>query len=241
MTSNQFFIKKIPETGRRFFIEGQEHHHLCRVARAKPGQHIWLTDGHNRKLLVEIEDIDSSKAWLRPLDTVEEKISVRIILGLGLTKPATFDFIVQKATELGVSEIQPLITERSQSLPADEKLKRRQERWGRIAKEALKQCKGAILPEIKPPVELRKAARAVSTVKKIYLDESSRVYFRDILEGEKADAIYLMIGPEGGWTQDEIADLRAEGFKGLSLGGRILKTETAALAAISLISHFWNW
>jgi 16S rRNA (uracil1498-N3)-methyltransferase len=240
MTSNQFFIKKIPETRGRFFLEGEEHHHLYRVARSKPGQLIWLTDGHNRKLLAEIEVISEERTWLRLLKTVEEKIKTRIILGLGLTRPATFDLMVQKATELGVAEIQPLITGRSQPIPA-ERLGKRQERWERIAREALKQCKGAVLPAIRRPLQLKKAVEEISAGQKFYLDENSQVYFRDILGNETVDSICLLIGPEGGWAEAEIASLRKAGFRGLSLGGRILKTETAALAALSLISHFWNW
>ncbi|RFT16132.1 MAG: Ribosomal RNA small subunit methyltransferase E [Candidatus Saccharicenans subterraneus] len=240
MTSNQFFIREWPAGLDRFCLEGQEHHHLSRVARVKPGNLVWLTDGRGRRLLAEVEFVEEERTWLRPLKTKEEAIKTRVILGLGLTRPAVFDFIIEKATELGVSEIQPLMTRRSQPLPPD-RLDKKIQRWERIAREALKQCKGGSLPHIGFPLKLEQAVGRKVNGSKFYLSEDSPRYFRDILIEDRTDEIFLLAGPEGGWTEEEKELLDRAGFQGLSLGSRILKTETAVISALSLISHFWNW
>ncbi len=240
MTSNQFFIREWPGDLARFCLEGQEHHHLSRVARVKPGNLVWLTDGQGRRLLAEVESIEEERTWLRPLKTVGETIKTRVILGLGLTRPAVFELIVQKATELGVSEIQPLLTRRSQPLPP-ERLEKKIQRWERIAREALKQSKGGSLPRLGLPLKLEQAAGREVNGLKFYLSEDSPRYFRDILMTGRVEQVYLLAGPEGGWTEEEKELLDRAGFQGLSLGSRILKTETAVISALSLISHFWNW
>ncbi len=240
MTSNQFFISQWPGGLKRFCLEGPEHHHLSRVARVRPGNLVWLTDGKGRRLLAEVEAIEPERTWLRPLEMVEEAVRTRLILGLGLTKPAVFEFIIQKATELGVSEIQPLLTIRSQPLPAD-RLEKKTERWEKITREALKQCKGGSLPLIHRPLALEEAVSRKIAGSKIYLFEDSERYFRDILMTGRADEVYLLAGPEGGWAAKEKELMDGAGFQGLSLGSRILRTETAVLSAISLITHFWNW
>lgn len=240
MTSNQFFVKEWPGGLDRFCLEGREHHHLSRVARVRPGNLVWLTDGQGRRLLAEVESIEAERTWLRPLKMVEETIKTRIILGLGLTRPVVFDFIIEKATELGVSEIQPLLTSRSQPMPAD-RLDKRIQRWERIAREALKQCKGGCLPRLDLPLKLEQAAGRKVNGLRFYLSEDSPRYFRDILMTDRVEEVYLLAGPEGGWTEEEKELLDRAGFQGLSLGNRILKTETAVISALSLISHFWNW
>lgn len=240
MTSNQFFVDKLPENGAPFFLEGREHHHLSRVARVKPGEKIWLTDGRGRRLLAEVEEVGAKRTRLRPLQAVQETLKTRVVLGLGLTRAETFDFLVQKATELGVAEIQPLLTKRSQPLPP-ERLEKKHQRWEAIAREALKQCKGGLLPHIGYPLPLEAALSKKAEALKFYLDEDSQGYFRDILINSRASEVYLLAGPEGGWAEEEKEQMDRAGFQGLSLGSRVLRTETAVLAALSLISHFWNW
>lgn len=240
MTSNQFFLENLPEGKGRFFLEGKEHHHLRQVARIKEGDRIWLTDGRSRRLLAEVEKISLTKTWLLPLEFVEESLKTALILGLGITKPGTMDFIVRKATELGVTEILPLITRRSFSLGPD-KLETKLERWERISREALKQSKGAVLPVISRAVSLKEAVLKARAELKFYLCEHSQVCFRDILNRASPQSVTLLVGPEGGWAEEEMEMLEKYDFEGLTLGGRILRTETAIIGALSLISHYWNW
>ena len=241
MTSNQFFMTNLPAGDVKFSLAGEEHFHLARVARVKPGDRIWLTDGQQKRLLAEVLSLEPDKTWLLPLKMTEENLKTELILGLGLTRPATMDTIIEKATELGVIEIIPLITARSFRLPAD-KLEVRLARWQRISQAALKQSKGASLPVIRKAMSLAEVLSLDSKgEQKIFLDEHSQVYFRDILSEDRPASVVLLVGPEGGWSQKEKEELARANYRGYSLGGRVLRTETAVVSALTLISHFWNW
>ena len=241
MTSNQFFMTNLPAGDVKFSLAGEEHFHLARVARVKPGDRIWLTDGQQKRLLAEVLSLEPDKTWLLPLKMTEENLKTELILGLGLTRPATMDTIIEKATELGVIEIIPLITARSFRLPAD-KLEVRLARWQRISQAALKQSKGASLPVIRKAMSLAEVLSLDSKgEQKIFLDEHSQVYFRDILSEDRPASVVLLVGPEGGWSQKEKEELARANYRGYSLGGRVLRIETAVVSALTLISHFWNW
>lgn len=240
MTSNQFFVKSLPDAPTQFFLRGEEHHHLSRVVRIKTGDLIWLTDGGGRRFQAKVIKIEKDRTWLQPLGVINEALKIRIFLGFGLTKPASLELIIQKATELGVTEIQPLITARSQNLAAAS-LETKKERWQKIAREALKQSKGGVLPIINSPISLKKAVSQEEVGLKLFLEEGSTMYFRDILVKAAPEKVSLLVGPEGGWTEEEKEMLRTAQYLGLNLGGRILRAETAAISALSLISHFWNW
>ncbi|MDD8019607.1 MAG: RsmE family RNA methyltransferase [Acidobacteriota bacterium] len=241
MTSNQFFISGLPSGQTKFCLEGDEHFHLARVARVRPGDKIWLTDGQMKRILAEVISLEEDKTWLLPIRLVEENLKTKLILGLSLVKPATMDIIIEKATELGVGEIFPLRTARSFKIPVD-RLPARKSRWERIARAALKQSKGAILPVLYEVMSLQDVlSYDFQAEQKIFLDERSQAYFRDILLEAKPDSVVLLVGPEGGWSQEEREVLLNANFRGFSLGERILKTETAVISAVTLISHFWNW
>lgn len=240
MTSNQFFLNNWPEK-ERFYLEGEEYHHICRVARVKEGDKIWLTDGRRRRLLAAVLRIEEDKIWLQTVLTEEEELGAKISLWFGLTKPKTADFIIQKATELGVSEILPLITRRSFKITPD-RLDGRLRRWEKIAREALKQSKGAFLPEIKKPELLNIALAGSRAGLKLFLDDESEINLKAVITTTYTpESICLFVGPEGGLEDEERLKLSVAGFKGVSLGRRILRTETAIISAVAIISHFWNW
>jgi len=239
LTSNQFFIKHWPEK-KHFWLEGEEHHHLSRVVRIKAGDKIWLTDGQSRRLLAEVVKVEEEKTWLQALTLEEENLKASLRLGFGLTKPQTADFIIQKVTELGVAEVQPLITRRAFKISA-ERLETRLGRWQKIAQQALKQSKGAVLPLLRYPETLDRFLSADLEGLKLYLDEDSQVYLKNILLQDNPGTVILIVGPEGGLAKDEKDKLREKNFQGVSLGKRILRTETAIISALAMISHFWNW
>jgi 16S rRNA (uracil1498-N3)-methyltransferase len=147
-------------------------------------------------MLAEVVSLEKDKTWFVPVGLDEEDLKTELILGLGLTRPATMDMIVGKATELGVSQILPLLTARSFRLPSG-KLSDRKCRWERIARSALKQSKGAILPVIKEAGSLEAILPDLEAEQKIFLDESSQAYFRDILR-KRGHLSHLAGGPEGG-------------------------------------------
>lgn len=245
MTSNQFFSGRIDPDAFQAFLEGDEHHHLARVARIRAGDQVWIFDSRGKRFLTEVEEVGKDRTRLRIIRAAEGgEADLRIVLGQACAKPKAMDFIVQKATELGVSMIVPLRTARS--LPLGESGGgKKLERWRRIALEAAKQSCRPAVPEIEPFLALAVFAGLDLPGEKIFLSENGGVLLREILmDGLKRiprpDRVTLLTGPEGGWAPDEEKTLAGLGFHPVSLGRTIVRAETAAVCGVGMISHFWN-
>jgi 16S rRNA (uracil1498-N3)-methyltransferase len=258
---------------RRFFVDrfesssaslrGDAATHLGRVLRAEPGQLYELSDGQ-RVWLAKIERVALSKrgdnrvdfALIEPLPAHEPRL--RIALLLSLVKFDRFEWCIEKAVELGASEITPLAADRS-DVPLIAAAPKRMARWEKIALESAQQSRRLRPPAIDPPIAPEKAFAQSSAALKILLSErreapSLREGLARFLGGrslgsdiepqqhsgasapaDSVSTIALAIGPEGGWTDDEIAAARAAGFVAASLGENILRTETAVLAAMAIL------
>ena len=179
-------------------------------------------------------------------ESAERESPLVIHLGIAVSKGERMDWIVQKATELGVTRILPIVAHRSDSHLAAAAAKRR-ERWQRIALQASEQSRRAAPPEIAVPIKLkdlcsagalpafgREPVPAANSVGKIVLAESENgTCLRDVLNSNSSN-VTLAIGPEGGWTTDELAWFRDAGWEAASLGDNILRAETAAIVATAL-------
>ncbi|MHB8094742.1 MAG: RsmE family RNA methyltransferase [Candidatus Aminicenantales bacterium] len=245
MTSNQFFSGRINPDASQAFLEGDEHHHLARVARIRTGDQVWIFDSRGQRFLTEVEEIGKDRTRLRIIRAAESgEEDLRIVLGQACAKPKAMDLIVQKATELGVSTIVPLRTARS--LPQGESGGgKKLDRWRRIALEAAKQSCRPAVPEIEPVLALAALAGRDVPGEKIFLSENGGVLLREILmDGLKRiprpDWVTLLTGPEGGWAPDEEKTLAGLGFRPVSLGRTIVRAETAAVCGVGMIAHFWN-
>ncbi len=244
MTANQFYVPDVGGAGDRLRLEGDEHRHLARAARVRSGETVWLFDGSGRRARARVEKVgrDETEVVVIAAEDAEPE-PVRIVLAVALVPSRTMEQIVEKAAELGVSEIRPLVTARSLR-EADAGGPGKRERWLRIAREAVKQSKGARLPEIAAPVPVPAFLRDRETSeRRFFLDEHGgellgRLVAAGDAGGPAARALVAAVGPEGGWTEAEAEAFRAAGFTGVSLGRRILRAETAAMAAAVLISHF---
>ena len=158
------------------------------------------------------------------------------------------DLIIQKATELGISTIIPVFTHRT-IVKIEDKMTKKMMRWQRIIRESAKQCGRAIMPSIQSPELLTRIMEKRTETKKILLSEKSGVPLKNILSsflkketGSHHDlhSIFLLIGPEGGWTEAEEKYILKHGFEAASLGSHILRAETAAISSMAIISHYWN-
>ncbi len=246
MTSNRFYLSEVDTQSPYVFLEGEEHHHLSRVSRIQPKEEIWLIDGSGRSYLARVEEVEKEKTKLFILEGKgREKINTEITLAQSLVKSKSMEFIIQKSAELGIARFIPLMTSRS-VVKIEEKIERKLERWERIAREAVKQSGNPWVPTISPPVDLKKLMKESQAKLKLLLSENRGKYFREILtqtgksSGESPPpSIMILIGPEGGWTGEEEDYILANGFEAVSLGKNILRTETAAICALALISHFW--
>lgn len=247
MTSNRFFIKQKSIHYPNIHLNGEEHHHLSKVARVKPKEEVWLFDEHGLSYLARVENIEKDSTRLYILEKKEkEEPRVRITLGQALIKTKKMELILKKSTELGVMAFIPVVTSRS-IVKIEGKIERKIERWRKIAQEASKQCGRSILPEVMPPQFLEKFLNRDSVIK-LFLIKRGGKPIKDILLAQQnqdsksfVSSAIVLTGPEGGWTDEEEEDILKSGYQAVSLGRYTLRAETAAISSLAIISHFWNW
>lgn len=224
----------------RVIVRGPSLDHLRDVLRLRPGAPLEVFDGEGGIYASQLERYVEGGAEL-VLGPREERPfgGVRITLMQGLAKGEKFELILQKAVELGVTSLVPVATERSIVRLDAKKAADRVTRWQRIADEASRQSRRADVVRVEPVIPLEQAvARPVEgNERRLILDEEERqVRLRDHLSDSQA-TYSLLVGPEGGFTREEVAAAQRGGFVPVSLGPRILRTETAGLAVIAVLQH----
>ncbi|MDI3257334.1 MAG: 16S rRNA (uracil(1498)-N(3))-methyltransferase [Kyrpidia sp.] len=233
--------------GDRVIVRGEDAYHMARVMRMAPGEMVECGRGEGPVRVAVIESISPSEVRLSLGDVVEDDGEPRIELTLlqGLPKHDKMDFIVQKATELGVARVVPVMAGRSVVRYQGDREARRVQRWRRIAKEAAEQAKRSRIPEILEPATPAEAwGWAGKADVALLLDECrrGRPLAAALANGSEAGRIVLAVGPEGGWEPAEVQEAVTCGMEPVHLGPRILRTETAGLAALSAVMyHFGEW
>jgi len=228
-------------TGETVLVTGSAANHLSRVLRLKPGDVVILfhDDGHDYTARIDrpaAGGLNISVGESRPANT---ESALRVILMQGICRGQKMDLVVQKATELGVSAILPLSCERSVVRIAGERAARRREHWFGVATGAAEQCGRALVPQIYPPLSFPAAvAELPADSTRLLLDPDSPTSLG--VTRPDANAIVLMAGPEGGLTQAERQAAHDAAFTGVRLGPRILRTETAPLAALSVVQFLYG-
>ncbi len=220
-------------------IDGEHARHLTNVLRVEVGQKYEVSDNLN-VYLAEIESARKSDVVFKTLEKLPQELPrVRIVLYAALVKFDHFEWMIEKTTELGVSEIVPVIAIRTER-GLDRAAEKRVERWRRIALEASQQSRRAHLPEIAEAVPFASVVN-VEIEHRYVLDEEGGIPLAKALPQERhADnSVGLLVGPEGGWTEAERAQFVATGWTRVSMGPLILRAETAAIAAVSVISGGW--
>ncbi len=222
-------------TPERVRVDGAALHHL-RVARVVADEQVEVFDGRGRAWLARVETVDEAGAVLRLGDERRGATVRPVILLQGLPKGDKLDLVLQKATELGVSAVWPVLTERSVARPKPEALGTRHARWQRIVEEAARQSGRTEVPEVAVLRSLDEALQALGAgFRLLVLDEEERAERLGNAAGD--GAVALVVGPEGGLAREEIAALRAAGGVPVSLGPLVLRTETAGLAALAVLRH----
>jgi len=246
LTSNRFFIEEKLKGSTHVFLKGKEHHHLSKVARVKPGDLVWLFDKIGVQHKACVEEIQKDQTRLLILETKKkDEPKERMILAQVMLKAKKMDLVIQKATELGAFAVQPIISDRT-IVKLENKQNKKIDRWKRIMVEAAKQSGCASLPDIYPPLSLKAFLTKKEKAKKLFLSERGGKFFRDILiaplmmEMKIPDSVILLIGPEGGWTEKEEQDIMECHYEAVSLGSLTLRSETAAIVSLAMISHFWK-
>lgn len=226
MTRRRWIADEV--SGNRAALTGAHAQHLARVLRARIGQEFDITTTENVRR-GRITSISPDRVEFDLGEEISAGETVRITLLLAIIKFDRMEWAIEKCTELGVARIVPLIARRSDPHLAAAAVKR-VERWRRIAREASEQSRRAHLPEIADPIKVAAAANFPGAAR-ILLAESEEQHRLPA----DADEITLAIGPEGGWTEDELKRFRQAGWVSASLGDTILRAETAAIAATAIV------
>jgi 16S rRNA (uracil1498-N3)-methyltransferase len=214
-------------------------HYVSKVLRLRIGDPLFVFNGDGREYDGYVEDISKKSVLL----TLEKQLSpqtesrLHTILGLGISRGERMDFAIQKCTELGVSIIVPLFTEHCEVKLAAERLDRRQEHWQQIAISACEQSGRVKIPMVAKPLALGDWLKTVEAERKFLFDMNQS----QALGGARPEnGVALLIGPEGGLSANEQTLALKEGFTGITLGGRVLRTETAPVAALSVLQYLWG-
>ncbi len=227
MRNPRLFTDQPLTPGDQVVLKGNVARHLGRVLRSRSGDHIALFNGDGQEFAAQV------------LTVSKGEVSVKV--GAALSKGDRFDWAIQKATELGVGAIAPLQSERVDfSIPPD-RMEKRIAHWQQIAISACEQCGRVKVPSITPPQSLAVWVENVSAEQKwvLHCADNTDASASAMTPGTPRDAA-LLIGPEGGLTDQEFAAASAEGFQLLQLGPRVLRTETAPAAALSVLGVFWG-
>ena len=237
MARRRFFVDAVRRG--RAEISGDDAYHLTRVLRVERGQKFEISD--NQKVyLAEVESARRDLVSFAIVDQLEAApAALRTILLAALIKFEHFEWMIEKATELGVEQVIPVEAQRSEKGLAAAAIKRLS-RWTRIGREASEQSRRARLPLIETPVDFSRALVHEADYRFV-LEEAEAPAILSLLpaKNRRADCVALLVGPEGGWTEREREQAKAAGWSAVSLGPEILRAETAAVAALAIVNAAW--
>lgn len=242
---HRFFIDREARPGERLVFPGPVSRQMVRVLRLDAGTRVIAVDPDGWELTVEITRADPRAAEGRVLARERRATEppVRVVLAQGLPKADKMDWVVQKCTEAGVGEILPVLTARTVANPAGKEEARR-ERWRRIAREAAEQSGRAAVPEIGAVCDLAAAAARLGALDLFLVpwEEEEARGIRAVLRGAAASpapprSVGILIGPEGGLTREEVDLVRRRGAVPVTLGPRLLRTETAGLVTLVTVLY----
>lgn len=225
----------------KMVVAGGEAHHMLRVLRLAAGDQVVVVDPVGQAAVARITQVSDTEVFLSMETKLEEEreAPITIRLAQGLPKSDKMDFIVQKAVELGISEIIPMEADTSVVRYDAAKQQNRRERWQKIAAEAAKQCQRTIVPNVAAVQDLAKLLAATGGETQIIVLYEGQVPLglKQVLRERPGNDYLLIIGPEGGLSSREVQLAQERGAAIVTMGPRILRTETAALAAIAAVMY----
>ena len=237
MRLSRFFIDAPLSLGEHELPEAQAHY-IGRVLRMAPGDAVQLFDGSGQEYLGSLLEVGKKRVSV----TLDEQLAgqsdstLKVHLGQGLSRGERMDWAIQKATELGVSEITPLVSERCEVRLKDERADKRLAHWRQVAISACEQCGRSSVPLIHPPQLLADWLKANDSELKLVLHPVAE----PLVSHAKPASLAFLIGPEGGLTEGEVDQAKAAGFHAARLGPRVLRTETAPVVALAVAQQLWG-
>jgi 16S rRNA (uracil1498-N3)-methyltransferase len=241
MTRRRFYVPRESIEDGIARLPQDQSHHLRDVLRIGADEVVEVFDGEGKGYIGDVS-IHGSSVFVQNLRQLpSQKTNVPLILAISLVKSEKFEWILQKATELGVHEIVPVETNRSNIRITQSKLPSRLERWNRIVKEAAKQCRRFSTPCVRQPLDygiMLQCEDFSGFTKILFYEKAAELWTPDT--ETFSGGVVLCIGPEGGWDTREIEQAAVSGWSAYSLGQWTLRAETAAIAAVSIIQYHIN-
>jgi 16S rRNA (uracil1498-N3)-methyltransferase len=237
MRLSRFFIDAPLSLGQHELPEAQAHY-IGRVLRHAAGDAVQLFDGSGQEYLGELIEVGkkSVRVELRESLAGMAESPLSIHLGQGLSRGERMDWAIQKATELGANQISPIVSTRCEVRLKDERADKRMAHWRQIAISACEQCGRSSLPQINPPIPLEQWLEQVEADLKLVLHPVAEPW----ASHPQPASLAMLIGPEGGLSEDEVQQAIARGFHAARLGPRVLRTETAPVVALSVAQQLWG-
>ncbi len=236
MRLSRFFIDAPLSLGLQRLPEATAHY-ISRVLRLTAGDAVQLFDGSGTEFRGELAEVGKKQVSV----TLHEQLAgqpesnLRIHLGQGLSRGERMDWAIQKATELGVAEITPVVSERCEVRLKDERADKRLAHWRQIAISACEQCGRSVIPVIHPPVQLQDWLTVEAELKLVLHPVAE-----PLSTHQPPRTLAFLIGPEGGLKENEVDLALAAGFRAARLGPRVLRTETAPVVALSVAQQLWG-
>lgn len=226
-------------SGEQIELEESASHHLSKVLRMQAGRELVLFNGAGGEFAATIHEISKKHVTVsiaeHSIDNRESPLELE--LAIGISRGERFEWVLQKATELGVTKITPLITERTEVKTGGDRQEKMQDRWQHILISACEQSQRNLLPKLSVPIQIFDWLPTVNSDFRFVLHHRDS---KTLPTEQKPQSVTLLIGPEGGLSESEIAQALAKNFNALTLGPRVLRTETAPVAAISLVQYLWG-
>lgn len=231
----RFFIDTDPQTSA--ILGGEDGRHIARSLRMQPGEEVTLCNGRGLDFRCEITAISGDAVTVAVRETLPSRgePALRVTVYQGLPKSDKMDFIAQKIVETGAAALVPTMTQRCVSRPDEKAAAKKRDRWQKIAEEAAKQCGRGRIPPVLPLTDFATAIRQAAQQGDVLLCyEGGGEPLRQLISPEQAQ-LSIFIGPEGGFSPEEVALAQQHGARMASLGARILRTETAPIVAMTAV------
>jgi 16S rRNA (uracil1498-N3)-methyltransferase len=238
---HRFYVEQCSDAEKSITIYGEDAHHIRNVLRLRPGEEIVISDGGSRDYICSLSLLENDRVVADIVDICDNsaELPVRITLFQGMPKADKMELIIQKAVELGAASIVPVMTKRTVVKLEPKKELRKLERFQSIAESAAKQSGRGVIPKVQDFMSFREAVDLAASMDMVlipYEEARGMEYARQVIaEIKDKKSLGIFIGPEGGFAKEEVEYAIQKGAKCITLGNRILRTETAGMAILSII------
>ncbi len=243
---HRFFVEPKQIKGNIGEITGDDAHHIQRVLRLGIGEEITMCDSQGVDYQGLVQHVDKNLIEVKIVGTTPSQTEPKIQVSLlqGLPKASKMETIIQKCVELGIYEVVPITTIRTVvRLSDDRDVLKKAQRWQKVAEEAAKQSKRGIIPHVSKPVSMKQAIKECNAdLKLLFWEEEKELSLHKVLHNQETSpkSIAILVGPEGGLDISEVELAKQHGWVCVTLGSRILRTETAGMAVLAAIMYHWE-